>query len=182
MSFFDGLKRFVSRANGAPQTQVAAPAQPIEHPLLGSLRSDEQFPASLAGRVAFGSEFIPIRIDPDGAPIEAALALATSAVESFTELDAKCRSLISEDCLNGYNSDWRFGEAVDPEGSRVAFEKPRLTKSEFCAKLKLKSLEVTGPSTLTFWYSDDDMFWGHSLYVESYDGTALTDTHVSMFG
>lgn len=181
MSLFDDLKRLVSRRAGA-QEQSMVPARPIEHPVLGSLQPDDRFPTSLAGRVAFGSGFVAIRIDPDGTPIDDALALASSAVESLAELDAKCRNLIAEDSLGGYNSDWRFGETINPDGSRTTFEKPKLVKSEFCAKLQFESLEVTGQSTLTFWYGDDDMFWGHSVYVDSFDGIALTDAHVSMFG
>ena len=181
MSIFEYVKRLVSR-KGRAQNQVQVLAQPIEHPLLGSLQPDERFPASLAGRIAYGLGFIAIRIDPDGTPMDGALALASSVVESLAELDSKCRSLIAEDSLDGYNSDWRFGETVNPDGSRTPFERPELARSEFCAKLQFESLEVTGQSTLTFWYGDDDMFWGHSLYVASFDGTTFSDTHVAMFG
>lgn len=181
MSIFDNIKQLLSH-RGRLGNQTQAPAQPIEHALLGMLRPDERFPTALVGRVSFRLGFIAIRVDPDGRPMEEALALASSAIESLAELDSKCRNLIAEESLDGYNSGWRFGETVNPDGSRTPFEKPKLVKAEFCAKLKLESIEVTGESTLTFWYGDDDMFWGHSLYVNSFDGKTFTDTHVSMFG
>jgi hypothetical protein len=105
-----------------------------------------------------------------------------ATVGSIKALDAKSRALIAEDSLEGYNSGWRFGEVTPPNGTTEPFEKPALTAAEFCEKLKLEAVEVTGPNTLIFWYGDDEMFWGHSLYMTSFDGVTMKDTHVSMFG
>ena len=62
------------------------------------------------------------------------------------------------------------------------FEKPELTETEFAAKLSPTSFQVTGGGLLDFWYFDGEMFWGHSVGLTSFDGLALTDVHVGMFG
>lgn len=181
MSLFDDAKRWVARRAAAP-VPVFTAARPIEHARLGSLRPDDRFPGVLAGRIACGSRVIAIRIDPDGAPLEDALALASSAVESLDHLDARCRQLIAERLLEDYNAGWRVGHRTVADGAATAFAMPPLSPAAFGERLQFESLEVTGPTTLTVWYGDDGLFWGHGIYLDSFDGTALSDVQVSLFG
>jgi hypothetical protein len=57
-----------------------------------------------------------------------------------------------------------------------------LSKEEFCTKVQLETIEICGSSTITLWYHDDGMFWGHDLSVTAFDGLNFSDTHVSMAG
>ncbi len=58
---------------------------------------------------------------------------------------------------------------------------PKLTPDVFSSKLTLTAVNVTG-NMLDFFYEDENMFWGHSVIVNSMDGIAFTDTHAEIFG
>lgn len=155
---------------------------PAEYAGLGRLVPSSQFSAALVGQLSYGTGHVDFVIDPDGEPIEDSLALAASAAGALTDLDRRCKELVAAEYLDSYNTGWRIGEVMRPDGNFERFEKPALSPAEFCEKLELKSFEATGGTLLTFWYDDDGMFWGHSLYVDSFDGALLGDTHVAMFG
>jgi hypothetical protein len=180
MTMFDALRRVFSihnKPSTSTQTAVA-----IEHAFLGVLTPDMDVPSVLVGRTAYENRLIDIRLSDDGASTHEVLALAESAVRSLKNIDLRARLLLANDCLDGYNSDWRFGETLPEDSSTKVFEKPMLSREEFCAKVQLETVEICGSSTITLWYSDDDMFWGHDLFVTSFDGLNLMDTHVSMAG
>jgi hypothetical protein len=145
------------------------------------LNPDKTDPGALVGQVAYAGGSIKVHISPEDKTMSEAVALAAEAVALLASLDAKCRELIAEDSLESYNNGWRFGERVQPDGSFAPFEEPLLSKSEFCARLKFGPVVVEG-SSLTFWYDDDRMFWGHGFYVTSFDGVTFKNAHVSMFG
>lgn len=180
MTMFDALKRAFSINNKLSTSTQRALA--VEHAFLGVLTPDKNVPSVLVGHITYENRLVDIRLSEDGASMHEALALAELAVRSLKNIDIRARLLLADDSLGGYNSDWRFGEALLEDGSTKAFEKPLLSKDEFCAKLQLKSVEICGSSTITLWYSDDDMFWGHGLFVTSFDGSNFADTHVSIAG
>jgi hypothetical protein len=180
MRLLRNLKNLLGRADAQPVKQP--PATSMEHPVLGSLSPHKMFPESLSGRLKYGPNQIDLLVSPDYKGIEVALELAVALAESLQHLDLKCKSLIADESLGGYNSGWRFGEVAQLDGTLKSFEKPFLTREEFCNNLKLESIEASGDSMLIFWYGDGDMFWGHSLEVTSFDGVAFKDTYVSMAG
>lgn len=156
------------------------PLDTIEHPVLGLLIPDGALPTTLVGKVNFGGASIELRISPDDRPLEETFQLAVRAVGVLAQLDSKSRELIADNSLDGYNSDWRFGTAVLENGATEDFEKPHLTRSDFCNALQFQCIEAAGNTTLTLYYGDNDMFWGHDLQVTSFDGLAFKDTHASM--
>lgn len=125
---------------------------------------------------------IDIRVNPDGASCESALSLAANAVSILPELDASCKLLAAAECLASYNNDWRFGAVARPDRSTTAFEKPMLREEQFVEALSLTGLYATGTGMLELSYEVGDLFWGHWLCVTSFDGVALTDTHVELQG
>ncbi|WGG48125.1 DUF2262 domain-containing protein [Rugamonas sp. DEMB1] len=157
-------------------------AESIEHTFLGALVPHPILKQRLVGYVMQDGLSVEIDIAPDDATMADALTLAELAVRSLSSIDAKSRIMLAADSLDAYNSDWRFGEIMRDDGSKKPFEKPLLSKDEFCANFQLKSIEALGKSTVTLWYSDSDMFWGHDFFVTSFDGLEFTDTHVSMAG
>lgn len=180
MTMLDALRRAFSTDNKLSTSMQSAIA--IEHAFLGVLTPDVNVPCMLVGRTVYENRLVEIRLSEDGATKHEVLALAESAIRSLKNIDIRARLLLAKDCLDGYNSDWRFGEGLLEDGSTKAFEKPVLSSEEFCAKVQLSTVEVCGSLTITLWYSDADMFWGHDLFVTSFDGLNLTDTHVSMAG
>ena len=181
MRLFKQFKRLLGGSNAKVANQ-RVPANPVTHPILGSLAPDKTFPESLSGDVKYRDSQIELLVSPDDKTIEAALALAVVLVEELPQLDATSRKLVADEFLENYNTSWRFGEAAQEDGTFKPFEKPSLSREQFCENLKLTSIEASGESMLVFWYGDNDMFWGHSLEVTSFDGTAFGETHVSMAG
>jgi hypothetical protein len=154
----------------------------MEHPVLGSLSPNKTFPESLSGIVRFGSTQVELLVSPDDKTIEVALELAVALIDQLPQLDAKSRSLVAKEFLESYNTNWRFGEAVEQDGTSKPFEKPLLSEEQFCQNLQLTTIEASGEAMLVFWYGDNDMFWGHTLELTSFDGTAFGDTYASMAG
>jgi hypothetical protein len=154
----------------------------LDHPILGRLEPHEELPEVLRSVINVGGAEVEVWVAPDGGPLDAALRLATDAASGLSELDARCRMLIANDSLASYNSGWRFGAVVQADGSTKNFEKPCLNAEQFASTLTPTTLEVTGDNTIALWYSDGDMFWGHSLCLTSFDGLALTDVTVEMLG
>lgn len=113
---------------------------------------------------------------------DSALSLVNEVTAQIPSLDDKCKLLIAAESLASYNEGWRMGERVLPDGSTAPFENPELTEHEFCERLALTVVEITGDQTVTIWYDCGDLFWGHSIYVTSFDGVAFEDTSVEMFG
>ncbi len=65
----------------------------------------------------------------------------------------------------------RRRRASQPHG----VENPVLTPEQFSAKLLMVSINVLGTACLDIWFDDPErLFWGHGVYVESFDGTDLT--------
>jgi hypothetical protein len=148
----------------------------LDHP------AHETLPGILATSKMLGDVQFELWISPDGGPLEDALRLAASAMPTLAELDSRCRALIAADLLPSYNTGWRFGQVARADGAMEDFEKPLLTGAEFSAKLSPTTFQVTGGSLIEFWYSDGEMFCGHSVGLTSFDGLALTDVHVEVFG
>ncbi len=154
----------------------------LDHPILGRLEPHEKLSGVLRSVVNVDGAQLEVWVAPDGGPLEAALRLATDAASILSELDARCRMLIANDSLASYNSDWRFGAAVQTDGTTKNFEKPALNEEQFASTLTPTTLEITGANMLAFMYSDGDLFWGHTLCLTSFDGLALTDVTVEMLG
>lgn len=111
---------------------------------------------------------VKISIDLDGCTEQATLDLAVEVVAHLPLLDEKCRNLIADEFLASYNDNWRIGEV--------------LGRHEFCERLELSSVGITGDQTSDIWYECGNLFGGHSLYVTAFDGHSFDDTHVQMFG
>ena len=181
MRLLSKIKSLFSRASTRP-TKHLVRATPIEHPVLGSLVPHDTFADSLSGQIKCGVRQVDLLVSPDDKTIEAALKLAVGIVAPLQQLDFKCKNIIADEFLDSYNSGWRFGQVAQQDGTFSSFEKPLLTREQFRENLKLNSIEASGELMLIFWYGDNDMFWGHSLEVTSFDGPAFKDTHASMAG
>lgn len=154
----------------------------VDHPVLGHLNPSDRVSGVLVGSVTAAELTIGIFVNPDGAPLEPALAFAAAAVSKFAELDARCRALVADDCLTAYNSNWRFGSVAKADGTTERFEKPLLTEPQFVAALTPTEIETTGAELLAVAYAAGDMFWEHSICVTSFDGLTLTDVRVELQG
>lgn len=150
----------------------------MEHPILGDITQEDGEGVS---KVSYGSHRINIRIIADEIPYDAAVDVAASVVQDLKNLDAKAKQVAATKLTAIYNNGWNEYDEVQEDGTLKAVSNPMLTPDEFASKLTLNAVNVTG-NMLTFFYDDENMFWGHSVIVTSMDGVTFTDTHAEIFG
>lgn len=154
----------------------------VDHPILGRLSPSDMVSGVLVGSVTAGDLTIGLSVNPDGSPLETAIAFAADAVSKFAELDVRCRALVADDCLTAYNSNWRFSSVAKADDTTEQFEKPLLSEAQFVAALTPTELETTGAELLAVCYAAGEMFWEHSICVTSFDGLTLADARVELQG
>ena len=90
--------------------------------------------------------------------------------------------MASRDLREGYNDGWNEYDEAQDDGSFKMVSNPKLSEAEFEAKLTLNAVNVTGDGMIDFFYDDQRMFWGHSVFVNSLNGTDLSEARAEMFG
>ncbi len=123
-----------------------------------------------------------LRVHPDNATMDEAIASALRAVEAITELDRLARDVAAAKLLSEYNSSWRHYSRADGRGCSVEVTDPELSELEFRSRLTLSWLGALGATCYEFGYDDDRMFAGHSVVVISFNGVHFTDSHAELFG
>jgi hypothetical protein len=151
----------------------------MQHPTLGQLQEDGE---AVIGTLLLNGVSISLRIDPDGAPLDQALALATNIAASLSEYDRISKDVIVRDLLETYNSGWNTYDETQEDGTVKTIINPELSASEFREKLTLYSISVMGNNCVDFSYENDDLFWGHNISVSSSDGADFTNADAALFG
>lgn len=150
------------------------------HPILGDITRENDQSDGIA-HVRYGNRTIEIRIIADEIPYDATVDVATALVQDLRNLDAKAKQVAADNLTETYNNGWNEYDEAQEDGTLKAFSNPKLTPDEFVNKLTLNTVNVTG-NMLDFFYDDENMFWGHSVIVNSMDGIAFTETHAEIFG
>ena len=95
--------------------------------------------------------------EEDGDTAETAMRTAAAFFTDFEKQDKKYRSFAAGQ-LTGLANDWL--EEDDSE------DKPdEITKDVFTERIEISEITFCSDGGLTLYYSDDDMFWGHSIEV-----------------
>jgi hypothetical protein len=150
----------------------------LKHPILGDITQED---GDGVARVSYEGRKIDIRIIADEIPYDATVDVASSVVQNLKNLDAKAKRIAATELTDTYNNGWNEYDEVQEDGTLKDVVNPKLTPDEFVTKLTLNAVNVTG-NMLAFFYDDEDMFWGHSVIVNSMDGVAFTDTQAEIFG
>lgn len=152
----------------------------MTHPILGDITRENDQSDGIA-RVRYSDRTIEIRIIVDEIPYDTAVGVAAALVQDLRNLDAKAKQVAADNLTETYNNGWNEYDEAQEDGTLKAVSNPKLTPDEFVNKLTLNAVNVTG-NMLDFFYDDENMFWGHSVIVNSMDGIAFTDTHAEIFG
>ena len=136
----------------------------MQHDLLGELRQTDCQPFDAVATLRHGERDVMVNIDRDDLPLETTLALA------------------ARDLCVSYNDGWNEFDVARADGSFQRVSNPRLSAAEFAAKLTLTAVNVTGEGMLEFFYDDQRMFWGHSVFVSSLQGTDLSEANAEICG
>ncbi|MEI0603576.1 DUF2262 domain-containing protein [Brachyspira alvinipulli] len=81
------------------------------------------------------------------------------------DIDKKLKDYISENMLEDANN-WNDDA-----------EKPHINKEDFTKLIALTSITIS-EDIITFWFDDGDIFWGHSIVVESDYDFNFEDAHI----
>jgi len=152
----------------------------VKHPILGDITRENDNGNGVT-HVSYGDHIIKIRIIADEIPYNATVDVAAMVVQDLPRLDAQAKQIAASGLAETYNNGWNEYDEAQEDGTLKAVSKPKLTQEEFARKLTLNAVNVTG-NMLDFFYDDENMFWGHSVIVNSMNGTVFTDTHAEIFG
>ncbi len=88
---------------------------------------------------------------------EEALRNAKTLLASAADWDKRVRAYAADELVSLAN-DW--SQDMDEDG-----ETPTITREQFMERMELESIEIGGDGSLTFWFGDGDLFYGHSIRV-----------------
>lgn len=154
----------------------------MTHDILGEVELSDGHPFDAVATIRYGSRDIKLGISGDDQPLETTLKLAAEVVSRLAELDKLAKRVASRDLREGYNDGWNEYDEAQDDGSFKTVSNPKLTEAEFEAKLTLTAVNVTGDAMIDFFYDDQRMFWGHSVFVNSLKGTDLSEARAEIFG
>jgi hypothetical protein len=154
----------------------------MKHEILGEVEQSDGCPFDAVATIRYGSRDIKFGISRDGQPLETALKLAAEVVDRLAELDELAKHVASRDLREGYNDSWNEYDEAQDDGSFKTVSNPKLSEAEFEAKLTLNAVNVSGEGVIDFFYDDQRIFWGHSVFVNSLNGTDLSEACAEIFG
>jgi hypothetical protein len=154
----------------------------MKHDILGEVEQLDCHPFDAVATIPYGAQYIKFGISRDDQPLETALKLAAEVATRLAELDELAKRVASRDLREGYNDGWNEYDEAQDDGSFKTVLNPKLSEPEFEAKLTLKAVNVTGDRMIDFFYDDERMFWGHSVFVNSLNGTDFSEARAEIFG
>lgn len=152
------------------------------HDILGAVEQSDGRPFDAVATVAHGSRSVKIGLSRDDQSWEVTLNLAAEVISRLTELDILAKRIAARDLREGYNDGWNEYDEAQDDGSFKTVSNPKLSEAEFEAKLTLTAINVTGDQMVDFFYDDERMFWGHSVFVNSLKGTDFSEVRAEIFG
>jgi len=130
-----------------------------------------------SGRVRSGGVDVAASLAIDDGSIEgsetcrAALARLVELVGELPEADARWRAFAASK-LTDLAGDWQQDDE-DPTSVEP------ITTRAFTQRIRLDDLTIAADGSVTSYYDDGDLFWGHAIIVEvAMDGTP-TDAHIA---
>ena len=154
----------------------------MKHDILGEVEQSDGHPFDAIATIRYYSRNIKFGISRDDQSLETTLKLATEVVSRLAELDKLAKQVAARDLRETYNNGWNEYDEAQEDGSLKTVINPQLSEAEFEAKLTLDAVNVTGDQMIGFFYDDERMFWGHSVFVKSLNGTDLSEARAEIFG
>ena len=129
----------------------------IQDDLLGKLTLNKQFSA-FEGNISWLGHSVSIMLDVDkdnkGSWTKAKNAMR-QMLEEQDKWDNEMRNFAAQE-LTSLANDWQTDDDAN---------KPEITNQDFAKRIQLLEFSITVGGSFSAYYSDDDMFWGHSVTV-----------------
>lgn len=153
----------------------------MHHEILGKITCEKDS-GEWTATIRCGSRDVNVRIIPDDQTFETTLRLAAEVVERLDELDKSAKRIAVADLRDTYNNGWNEYDEVQADGTLKTVSNPQLSDAEFEKKLSLNAINVTGDQMIDLFYDDENMFWGHSVVVNSLNGLNFSNATAELFG
>lgn len=148
----------------------------IEDPL-GSFTLDRRYGHVTGGIDWLGTPVsVSLDIDEDSGEgretAQAALGTLGSLVADAAAVDSRWRGYIA-DQLTELANDWQDDNDEIPEDA------PRLTPDDVARRVRLGELSISSDGSLTPYFDDDDLFWGHVILIDIEPDGTMTDAYIA---
>lgn len=154
----------------------------MHHPTLGELKSTGTDEGAFEGEIKSKAYNIRLNLELDSAPQEAVFKFAENVIASLASLGEKAKDAIGRDLLETYNTGWNTYDEVQEDGSTKTVVNPKLEFKQFISQFELSGLTILGAECVQLWYKPNDLFWGHSVFVTTFDGLEFNQPYAEMFG
>ena len=154
----------------------------MDHPTLGLLEPKGKNGDSFEGEILSDEKKVGLSIQLDSAPQDQVFKLAESVVASVLALNEKAKNIICRDLLETYNSGWNEYDEAQEDGSFKTVLNPKLDSVQFISQFELDSISICGADCIELWYKPNHLFWGHSVFVTSFNGIDFDNANAQMFG
>lgn len=148
----------------AMRTALKTPVR-IRHPQLGDFEYDRSI-RSFGGGIDWDGRRVALHLTcTDPAQPEAVLAHADALLARWAQWQQRAPAFAAERLLSLKNEAW---SEEDDDGEEL----PPLTHAQFVARLSPNSIGIDEGGSVSFWFDDGDLFFGHAIHVNgNVDGT-----------
>ena len=95
--------------------------------------------------------------EEDGDTAKQAMMVLKKVVDNIVENDTKYREFAAQELTELANEWMDASDEIDTE---------EITKEIFMKRMEMSEIIVSSDGSLSLFYNDDDMFWGHAIEIE----------------
>lgn len=108
--------------------------------------------------------------EEDGDTAKQAMKVLKRVVDNIVENDARYREYAAEE-LTELANDWmEASDEIDTE---------EITKEIFMKRMEMSEIMVSSNGSLSLFYNDDDMFWGHVIEIDVDSSGEIINAHIA---
>lgn len=108
--------------------------------------------------------------EEDGDTAKQAMKVLKRVVDNIVENDIRYREYAAEE-LTELANDWmEASDEIDTE---------EITKEIFMQRMEMSEIMVSSNGSLSLFYNDDDMFWGHVIEIEVDSSGEIINAHIA---
>ncbi len=123
----------------------------------------------MLGELKAGETTYVIEVQWMGEPIELRFEVPNDPAKREERIKKVSRMVQEQEAVHGLldqANDWYADQLEDEDPDVDLDEVPDITEEEFCQRIELESINIDEEGEFEAWYSDGDLFLGHSIRVE----------------
>ena len=108
--------------------------------------------------------------EEDGDTAKQAMKVLKRVVDNIVENDIKYREFAAEELTELANEWMDASDEIDTE---------EITKEIFMKRMEMSEIMVSSNGSLSLFYNDDDMFWGHVIEIDVDSSGEIINAHIA---